>query len=283
MRIPLLATLLLISTWAFADEDVANGLYGGLFVTGSSGPSLRFSSYKPEFLGYTGDILNPFGNIYYSPGTLSSNFGAGGGMNLGYRYNCFRFEGEFLYNVNTVGKMKYAPGTTVGQLAFSSSRRVANTLFQTYVSGQTDEYMGFANFFYDFLPAHPAENSLYPYVGLGFGYQKIQTTTKYKAQDWVDVTTRQPVVYGTPAFAAPPCPDGSTTCLYTPTLANTGTRLSATSYVGQGILGVGYEMDSYFNFYLDFRYIATPKLVQYGESLHFYTFNLGMNYLLSGT
>ena len=34
-----------------------------------------------------------------------------------------------------------------------------------------NEFMGFANFFYDFLPSPDSELSLYPYVGIGIGYQ----------------------------------------------------------------------------------------------------------------
>lgn len=273
----ILTSLSFMSTIGHADEETVNGFYGGLFATGSYLGNYPFANYKPEFKNYTGNPNNPYGTIYYANSTVTPNFGIGGGANLGYRYHCFRLEGEFLYNVNTTDSIKYT-GAGIGDLSFGSSKTLANNNHQTYVNGQASEYMGLANVFYDLLPQDTDDLRLYPYVGVGIGYQAIQVRTRFMAKDWGG-STKQMEVWGNPGFVAPPCPVGSS-CInsYDPSKVNTHATINTSSLVGQGIVGMGYEMDSFFNFYLDYRYLITPTLTYMNKSFGFSTINLGMNY-----
>lgn len=273
MRIRYFIPLFLLSAHAHADELI-NSIYAGIFGTGSAQQSLLMTNYKPEFLTFTGDTSAPFGRIYYAPGNIPHRYGGGGGFNLGYRYNCFRFEGEFLYNVNTFRKISY-PNSIPGNLVFESSKTVANNLNQTYLTGQSAEYMGFANFYFDLLPSENTDDHFYPYAGVGIGYQRVQVSSRFKAKDWRGITVNQLVVYG-PSGQTPPCIDGTNSCVYNYG-TSTGRTLTGSSMIGQGILGLGYEMDSYFNFYMDFRYLATPKITNFNQSFQFYTINLGLN------
>lgn len=289
----------LLSNVAFA-EDVANGLYGGLFATGSKLPSFDVNTYHPQSHTYTGDLARPFGEISYDTGSLSTGVGGGGGGSIGYRYNCFRFEGELLYNVNSANKMFY-PGPA---LLFDNSQNIENQSNRTYLNGQVNEFMGFANLFYDLLPSVTSEYNLYPYIGVGLGFQSTRMTTKYKAQAWsttfnnqvvhygpitpcvpgstnCTVATNQIVVNGPPNPAATStCPDGSNCIVgYNPTLISTGTRKSTSGLAGQGIIGIAYEMDSYFNIFLDGRYITSQVRPEFDNSrFKLYTINLGINF-----
>jgi hypothetical protein len=301
---PLMSAFILslpfLSHTAFG-ADVVNGFYGGLFATGSKIPGFDIPTYHPEFDVFTGNLAAPFGRIFYEPGQINTAFGGGGGGNIGYRYNCFRFEGELFYNVNSINSTFFPATAFHPEIEFNNNSSIDGPEARTFLNGQVNEFMGFANFFYDFLPSPDSDTHLYPYLGVGVGYQKIHMTTKYKAQAWTNTFTDQLVLFGPntpcapgtanctvitdtliingpPADPANPCPDGSA-CLVAPGLGSSGTNRNASSMVGQGIVGIAYELDSYFNIFLDGRYITSRVIPEFdNRRFQLYTVNLGMNF-----
>src|SRR3990167_2632540 len=281
----ILAATLIYSSGNFAQE-AANGFYGGLQFHASALTSFKnLGTYRPTFFDYTGDEVSPYGPILYQQAKLKNQYGGGGGASFGFRYNCFRAEAEFLYNVNKATELSYPATATSTATNFRSNEKTATSMNQTFLNGQTNEIFGFFNLFYDFLPDAKAETSVYPYVGVGIGYQKMQTVTKFKAKNWTVQQTSSTekieniIVSGVPGYDYTPCPDGTTTCVEGG-ISTTSRYLYANNVVGQGIVGFGFELDSYFNFFIDGRYIFSRTLPEYSNNnkLQLYTINFGLNY-----
>lgn len=287
LRLPLILALF-CTTNGYAQE-MASGFYGELLATVSSLPSFHnLGTYRPTSIDLTGDPASPYGPILYQTARLKSQYGGGGGGAFGYRYNCFRLEGELIYNVNAAHELTYPATTTSSFLDVKNNSKTATSMNQPFLAGQTDEIFGFLNFYYDFIPSAKSETSLYPYLGAGLGYQKMQTVTKFKAKDWTVTPTSSSqkidnvIVSGVNGYSYPPCPDGTTTCV-DGGISTTSRYFHANQVVGQAIVGLGIEMDSYFNFFFDGRYILSRSLPEYNNKLQLYTFNLGVHFSFANT
>lgn len=275
-----------VNTYA---QEMASGFYGELLATVSALPSFNnLGTYRPTGIILTSSAASPYGPILYQQARLKNKYGGGGGGSFGYRYNCFRLEGELAYNVNSAQELTYPATKTTAFLVVKNNVQTATSLNQPFLAGQTDEIFGFLNFYYDLLPSAKAETSIYPYLGAGLGYQKMQTVTKFKAKDWTVKQTSSTqkienvIVSGATGYSYPPCPDGTTTCTEGG-ISTTSRYFYANQVVGQAIVGLGIEMDSYFNFFFDGRYIFSRSLPEYSSKLQLYTFNLGIHFSFANT
>jgi opacity protein-like surface antigen len=204
-----LVSHLLCSTSLFAFNPV-NGFYGGLFAGMSHGPS-----NATDYFGQGNTVYN--GTISYSP------YAGGGGFMLGYRFNQFRTEGQFLINRISTGPV------TIGTCVIESHDIVtptgvcppvitANSI--GYKGTSTAKY-GLVNFMWDFF-SMDGDGSLAPYVGLGVGLASVQNGNNY-----INTTTNYSV----------------------------GDNLSRTGKALQGILGLNYYMDDFTWATMEFRYL----------------------------
>lgn len=148
-------------------------------------------------------------------GTLSYNILGGVGGSIGYKYaRRWRAEGEFLYYNN--------PFT---QLAVGNKILTTNSADQLYIKGDTNFFLGAANFYYDLLiPSRDGYHALAPFAGLGLGYLYQENTLTFHSQ------TAQIKFKG-----------------------------SDTGLAGQLILGANYYMDDFCWLSVDIRYLATQK------------------------
>lgn len=185
---------------------------------------------------------------FNSQGTLKQTGGGGGLIELGYKFPCFRVEGEFLYNYNQNSS-----------LTFPDSQFTSNAYNNIYyLAGATQEYVGLLNFLYDFRSTAGSGNNLSPYLGVGIGYGKFTTIVNFSV----------PQVQGGPTITRPAYLSGVKTSLY------------PTSPLVQGIVGLNLAMDSYMDFFLDFRYLAAASNKTYNASYQLATLNLGVSFLL---
>lgn len=122
------------------------GWYLG-FLVGPTFPSdLKFS------------FRNPLTRIY-SDGQVSYNVSANGGGQIGFRFDKFRAEAEFVYNNNSLHEIKTNDITINASM---NSLGLSGT-------GNTSYFGALVNAYYEF---HPMNQELrwVPYVGLGGGY-----------------------------------------------------------------------------------------------------------------
>lgn len=198
-------------------------------------------SYVPKLtsvLNWPQSFTPPYGAI--TEKTLSLNYGLGGGgaFDLGFRFECFRVEAEIMYNRNNIKQVQF--GSTV----ISSS----DNMGLPYLSGQTTEMAGLANFFYDFYGEDDVE--WVPYVGIGIGYANTRSSLRF--------------------FNA-----GGTYIIGTEDVNNSRTGM------GQGIVGLSYYLDNVSDVFLDIRYLVKQQNHTLNDmsQRHLYTFNLGFNFV----
>lgn len=162
-------------TYALA-VDPAQGPYGGVIIGGSYAFPISLG-FNNNYVNYftnnpfvidaaqkfpvindfvNGLKLNPSAKITYS------FMGLLGGQ-LGYRYENFRAEAQFLYNSNSYDTLN-----------ISTLKLTSRTSQPAYISGQSNVFGGFVNFYYDLLPPSNVEAQLAPFAGFGIGYIQIQ-------------------------------------------------------------------------------------------------------------
>jgi hypothetical protein len=174
----------------------------------------------------------PTGNIY--TGTVNnSRIGGGGGAMLGYRYHNFRVEGEFLYN-------RYSSGSIEGYgcILYSpvSNSSICGSYSDLGFSGSVAAMYGLANVYWDFINYENDNGSVFPYVGLGVGHAQITNRGEIvKDYYYVNRTTSQ------------------------------GASDRFSSSAAQGILGVGLFMDDFTWAGMDYRYLTTNTLKDFGN------------------
>ena len=219
--------LLLISTTTFALNPV-QGFYIGLLGEMSSGPG----SYTLEFR----ELPDP--TVFVGQVNNSRISGGGGGM-LGYRYQNFRLEGEVLYNWVSSGTLTIADctlqspavqtptGNCVGLDRFDQNLLGFN--------GSVAATYGLVNAYWDFIN-YNSDSGVFPYVGLGVGYAQIINRGNFVKTNFVR---------GSPSH---------------------GTNSSFTSIAAQGILGVGMFLDDFTWGGMDYRYLSTNTIKNYGNS-----------------
>ena len=173
-----LAVIGLISASAYAVDPVS-GTYGGVVLGGSymfsiPAPATGDVIIAPTVSGTTVAALAK----YLSTSPISSsktnyqlNYGLMGllGVQVGYRCDELRVEGQIFYNSSPVSSLSIWDGTSSVKL--SNNNNVANII---YPSGQTNVIAGMANFYYDFIPPSTLDSNFAPFVGVGVGYANVQ-------------------------------------------------------------------------------------------------------------
>lgn len=167
-------------------------------------------------------------------GTVENNrISGGGGAMLGYRYNQFRAEGEFLYNwtgsntVNVSNCTLLSPVVTTPRGVCPQDHFQANNLG---FNGSIAAMFGMANFYWDFINYESDNGSFFPYVGLGLGYAQVTARGNF-VRNYYAINT-----------------------------SSHGTSSKYSSTAGQGILGVGMLLDDFSWAGMDYRYLTTNTL-----------------------
>ena len=201
--------LCILQTPCFAIQPV-DGRYASVIIGPTASKDITFTLNPSQIPQSTSGQL-PNENI----GTLSYNILGGVGGSIGYKYaKQWRAEGEFLYYNN--------PFT---QLTVGNQTLTTNSAEQLYIKGDTNFFLGAANFYYDLLiPSRDGYSALTPFVGLGLGYLYQENTLTFYSQ------TDQVKFKGSIAGLA-----------------------------GQVILGSNYYMDDFCWLSIDIRYLATQK------------------------
>lgn len=149
-----LASLILASNIVSAAEP-APGWYAGLMFGASKAPSTGFT-LSPPFLPFP---VN---------GKVTYDIGGDGGLQVGYRCNYFRFEGQLFYNYNGYDTL------TVGGITIKDNNKTTGFI----MNGHTSFYAGFFNAYYEMYEEGTDPNWV-PYIGLGIGYTQIQNQLKF--------------------------------------------------------------------------------------------------------
>ncbi len=212
-----LSALIIFSSSAKAIETVfVQGWYGGLMAGISYTPSIKTNAN------------NPFPPPLIVPGTVDYSVGGGGALQIGYRCNHYRLEGELLGNYNEIRTLS-SPGVANFPIKKKSNRLTQDLA----LTGESILGAGFINGYYDFN-SQQGIGDWSPYIGLGIGYAQVATDVTY----WVDAT-------------------GSG---YADTrLTIKGLDQTSTHPVGQVIIGISYALDSYTTLAFDGRYIVSAN------------------------
>jgi len=154
------------------------------------------------------------------------------GAQIGYRYEKFRAEAEFMYNANNIDTLEINNSKLK-----TYQRLLKNSGNPVYVGGQINVLAGFLNFYYDMLPPPTLEDThVVPYVGLGIGYASIQnnfhvTIDQNTVNNYIPGSTRE----------------------FLPTTS---------AAAGQLIGGLSYYLDDFTFFSLDCRVFSTANISQ---------------------
>ena len=172
------------------------------------------SSIFSNFVG--GLDPNPLSSLSYSfMGLL--------GAQIGYRYEKFRAEVQFIYNSGDYDTLRY-----------NGVKIKSNTNSAVYLSGQSNIIAGLANFYYDMLPPPNIDSNIVPYIGLGIGYASIANNLYVYTQN-TGVSTK---------------------------ISQDSLLPSATAFAGQMIAGIAYHLDDFSFFSLDCRLFSTANIAQ---------------------
>lgn len=236
-------TALLIHITSYALNPV-QGLYGGLFIGGSHAPTTTVSYIYP-----TTQLL--------STGRLTYSLFGDLGLNIGYRINQFRVEGEAFYNNNS-----YQSLTLNNQTILSPSKSSGLRL-----NGRTGTLALMFNGFYDVYFAGEQSNFI-PHLGLGLGYANLRNNLKFYCNN-VNVGTNT-LTYNS----------SNNTCSMTPTnpVGPTSNIAShANTGAAQVILGFSYFMDDFATIGLDFKHFETRKVNPLNAAVQLNTLNIAFN------
>lgn len=147
--------LALVSTTTFAYEP-AQGWYAGFFGGLSFAPSQTFD-FQHTYRSGQGQ-----GKIkYYVLGD--------GGVQLGYRCDKFRYEGEFLYNQNNMQQINF------GNITIEHDTKTP----RFSLKGGTALVAGYLNGYYEFYDEDYSDAKLVPYLGLGVGYASTRSIVRF--------------------------------------------------------------------------------------------------------
>lgn len=246
IQLGLLSNLLINST-AFA-VNPEQGFYLGLLGEMSSGPANHEIAFiePPDPTIWVGKVDN-------------SRIGGGGGAMLGYRYHQFRVEGEFLYNWNGSGSVDIGDCTLQSPIVQTPTGICPQDHFQANnlgFNGSVATMYGLANVFWDFINYDSDNTSVFPYVGLGIGYARLTSRGNFIRNYYtLDVTSR-------------------------------GSSRTFTSGAAQGILGLGLFMDDFTWAGMDYRYLTTNTLKDYGNkryAINSLNFTVSLSFDKSGT
>ncbi|MCX7091023.1 MAG: outer membrane beta-barrel protein [Legionellales bacterium] len=226
-RTPLLLGLLcILQTPCFAIKPV-DGTYASVIIGPTASQNITFTLNPAQIPSSTiSNLQSTLQQVYgvtpsqisvtneNIPGTLSYDILGGVGGSIGYKYaKRWRAEGEFLYYNN--------PFT---QLAVGSKILTTNSAEPLYIKGDTNFFLGAANFYYDLLiPSRDGYSALTPFAGLGLGYLYQENTLTFHSQT-----------------------------------AEVKFKGSITGLAAQVILGANYYMDDFCWLSVDIRYLATP-------------------------
>lgn len=217
---------LLIGSSAFA-VNPEQGFYLGLLGEMSSGPSNHEIAFiePPDPTIWIGRVQN-------------SRIAGGGGAMLGYRYNQFRVEGEFLYNWNGSGEVDIADCTLLSPIVKTPTGICPQDHFQANnlgFNGSVAAMYGMANVYWDFINYESNNSSVFPYVGLGVGYAQVTSRGNFVRN-----------YYAVNSYSH-------------------GTSSTFSTTAAQGILGVGLFMDDFTWAGMDYRYLSTNTLKDFGD------------------
>jgi opacity protein-like surface antigen len=198
--------------------DLTQGFYGSLFGEVSHGPSSDNTIFTEDGSAFHGVVK-------------FSNISGGAGFTLGYRYNQFRAEGEFLFNRISTGPVTVGTCTIENVDVVSPTGICTPGVYDSFqakglgFSGSSTALYGLINGIFD-LEMFDSTTNVTPYLGVGFGTVSIKNGTSF-------INTVAGTSHG-----------------YTPTSRSTAM---------QGILGVSYYMDDYTWATMDFRYLAASR------------------------
>lgn len=243
----------LISASAYAVDPVS-GTYGGVVLGGSymfsipvpaTGDGLNAPTVSSTTLAALANYISA-SPIDYDKAHYQLNYGFMGllGVQVGYRLDEFRVEGQIFYNSSPVSSLSIWDGTSSVKL--SNNNKVANII---YPSGQTNVIAGMANFYYDFIPPSTLDSNFAPFVGVGVGYANVQNNFN------INFTTAA----ATAAASTTTTPAASTKPISTQLNQNSIIG-SSTTAAGQFIVGMLYFMDDFTYFGLDGRIFSTLNI-----------------------
>jgi len=191
---------------------------------------------------FTRDNMDFVGDVKYN------TLGGGGGAVLGYRIQKFRVEGEILYN-----RIAYDT-LTVGSCIIQSPNVLTpigvcpQDAFQKDAlgfNGSSSAIYGLFNGYFDFV-TYESDNYIVPYVGLGIGGAKVKNSRNF---------------------------------VNTNTLASRGNSNTSTSAAVQGILGISFYLDDFTWAGMDYRYLTTNSLEDFGNKRYAVnTLNFNLNF-----
>jgi hypothetical protein len=241
-RTKLGCSLLLIAANQIYALNPTPGVYAGVIV-GASGELGMDASYLTPFVDYQVKSGTPLGQriqqiidqqIASNPNrTLSLNYNILGliGGQIGYRYDKFRFEGEFFYNSAPYKNFRISNGVDTLTLSNDDTK-------DSYIAGSTNTTGIMFNIFVDLLPPDYIDSNFAPFLGIGGGYARVQNNFELYVQGTQVNQYRDNRTQGAAA--------------------------------GQLMAGVLYFLDDFSNFGVDFRFFSTakinPNIGQYGYS-----------------
>lgn len=250
----LIATLLAGSMNSFAATPI-EGWYGGFMIGGSFIPKLEFVTD------------NPFRSTYYYPhiggvpnlnDVVTYHVGMDGGLQAGYRFCNFRFEGQILYSWNPIGTI------TINGNVFKRYQRMTgfDSRYLPYypsISGNTNLGAGLFNVFYDFYNEDD-DPSFIPYLGLGVGYGQTINRLSYS--------------YPHDIFTINPSPAVPYSYTY---------KLNKGTPIGQVILGAAYYYSDDVSYAIDYRYLTARTIKLIDSRIQNHSLNFVFNYSFQNT
>jgi len=239
----LYALLLVVASNTSQALNPTSGVYGGIIV----GVSKELNIDSP-FLGklvtavanssspyavQAQEILNS--GIQASYGINYGVMGLVGGQ-LGYRWDKYRLEAQFLYNAAPYNSINFS----TYQKSFSISNDNTNP---NYITGNTYTLAFMCNAYLDLLPPDNVDSSIAPFLGIGAGYASIQNNFGFYYNQ-----TEVP---------------------------QSSASFSQGAGAGQVMAGVLYFLDDFAYFGLDVRFFSTTKLssqVPYSQANYYAQF-----------
>lgn len=285
-----LGSMLLAGSMSAATVMPQGGWYGGLF--GGAGylqdaVFTNFFGYNPNnpqnvivvsgspLIPYT--MQNVFWPVPFAPPTptlpaftteIDYKVMGNGGLQIGFRCNHFRIEGEGIYSYTGINKLIFNnlilnyPDNTFSLTMPIPAIPIFNNLVVKSMSssplfivrGNTTMYGGLVNGYYEFY-VPDGDVDIVPYIGAGIGYSFIQSTARFY---YNGVQISQPLGLNNIIFNN--TTEGDSTHMY------------------QGILGVSYFLDDFTSVGADLRYLRTGTIKTLDEHLTMTSLNLNFNY-----
>lgn len=272
-----LSGLLLIQQAYSAAVVPQSGFYGGLFGGAGYVQDIVFTN----FFGYNPtNVINssltwPIQKTLFAPPLprfsteLDYKVLGNGGLQIGYRCNHFRIEGEGLYAYAGINKLIF--NNLILNYPFSLQLSNSFPVFSNYrinslssslflnVRGNTSLYGGLINAYYEFYAPDGGDVDIVPYVGAGIGYGLMQTTARF--------------YFNGQQFLQPLTPPYSISNI----IFNNNTESDST-HIYQGIVGLSYFLDDFTAVGTDLRLMRTGNIKTVNEKLNITTLNVNVNF-----